>query len=86
MDRGGQTHYYHGNALWSAHALTDSGGNVVERYTYDVYGQVTAVDPGYNPVPLNAWARPTAPSGTRALHRPPIGRGNWPLLLSREVL
>src|SRR6266446_6893884 len=41
MDRAGQTYYYHANDLWSPYALTDSAGNVAERYTYDVYGCVT---------------------------------------------
>jgi uncharacterized protein RhaS with RHS repeats len=33
------TVYYHHDGLGSTVALTDSTGNVVESYTYDVYGQ-----------------------------------------------
>lgn len=39
MDRGGATYYYHTNALGSIVALTDAGGNIVEHYRYDAYGQ-----------------------------------------------
>jgi RHS repeat-associated protein len=64
MDRGGQTYYYHQNALWSPLALTDTNGNPVERYTYDVYGQVTVLDGSYNPLPLNAWGTPHSAVGS----------------------
>lgn len=55
MNRGGQSYYYHQNALWSPLALTDSSGNVVERYTYDVYGPVVILDATYHQLPLNSW-------------------------------
>jgi RHS repeat-associated protein len=58
MDRGGQTYYYHPDALWNVTALTDSSGNVAERYTYDAYGGVTVLDQNYNPLPLNPWGTP----------------------------
>jgi len=58
MNRAGQTYYYHQNALWSPHALSDSTGSVAERYTYDPYGYVTVLDAGYNPLALNAWGTP----------------------------
>lgn len=35
------TTFYHRDALGSTIALTDSGGNVVERYSYDVFGAPT---------------------------------------------
>jgi RHS repeat-associated protein len=41
MDRGGQTYYYHQNALWSVEAITDSTASVVERDAYDAYGSPT---------------------------------------------
>jgi RHS repeat-associated protein len=41
MDRGGQTYYYHQNALWSAEVLTNSVANAVESYAYDAYGSLT---------------------------------------------
>ena len=63
MDRGGSTYYYHQNASWSPHALTDSAGNPVERYTYDVYGAVSVMDANYNPIPANPWGTPHSPQG-----------------------
>ena len=36
--------YYHANHLYSVAALTDSAGNVVERYRYDAYGDMTVED------------------------------------------
>lgn len=58
MNRGGETYYYHPNSLWSVEALSDSSGNVAERYTYDAYGSVTVYDGSYNPIPLNTWGTP----------------------------
>ncbi|MSU59998.1 MAG: PEP-CTERM sorting domain-containing protein [Pedosphaera sp.] len=58
MDRGGSTYYYHQNSLWSPSALSDSSGNVAERYTYDVYGCVTVLNAGYAPIAPNAWGTP----------------------------
>jgi RHS repeat-associated protein len=58
MDRPGQTYYYHQNAMWSPLALTDASGNVVERYAYDVYGNVSILDPSYSPLPPNSWGTP----------------------------
>jgi RHS repeat-associated protein len=43
MDRGGQTYYYHQNALWSVEAITDSTASVVERDAYDAYGALTTL-------------------------------------------
>jgi len=63
MDRGGDSYYYHANSLGSPEALTDPTGNVVERYSYDAYGEVTVLDASYNPLPLNAWGTPHSPVG-----------------------
>jgi RHS repeat-associated protein len=38
------TYYYHFDALGSVTALTNSSGNTVEVYDYDVYGRVGATD------------------------------------------
>jgi RHS repeat-associated protein len=46
MTRAGATFYYHQNSLWSVLALTDSTGEAVEGYSYDVYGYQTLVLPG----------------------------------------
>jgi len=58
MDRGGQVFYYHQNALWSPHALTESSGAAAERYSYDAYGGVIVMDASYAPLALNAWGTP----------------------------
>jgi RHS repeat-associated protein len=50
MDRASQTYYYHQNALFSVHALTDSTGKTVEGYQYDAYGCQTLITPGSNGV------------------------------------
>ncbi len=44
MDRAGSRYYYHQNTLYSTAALTDELGNVVERYSYDIYGTPTFED------------------------------------------
>jgi RHS repeat-associated protein len=48
MDRGGQTLYYHHDALWSVHALSNASGVLVEGYRYDAYGYQTVFTPGAN--------------------------------------
>jgi len=48
LDRaGGQRYFYHQNTLESVYALTDTGGNVVEGYRYDAYGQQTVLQPDF---------------------------------------
>jgi RHS repeat-associated protein len=44
MEQGGNTYYYHRDALGSVTEVTDGSGNLVERYAYDVYGAVTIFD------------------------------------------
>ncbi len=41
--RGG-TYYYHTNNMFNVRALTDSSGDVVERYRYTAYGEPTIYD------------------------------------------
>ncbi len=41
------TYYYHFDALGSVVALTNSSGNTVEVYEYDVYGRLGASDPNH---------------------------------------
>jgi RHS repeat-associated protein len=55
MDRGGQTYYYHENALGSEAAITDSTGASVERYAYDAYGSPSVTTGAGVPVAPNAW-------------------------------
>jgi len=52
MVRDGQSYYYHADGLGSVVAISDSAQNVVERYSYDAFGMVTASDPGFD----NAYA------------------------------
>ena len=63
MNRGGQTYYYHQNALWSATALTDSAAVPTERYTFDAYGCAAISDGTGTPVTLNAWGTPHSALG-----------------------
>lgn len=44
MERGGTRYYYHANVLGSITQVTNSSGNVVEKYSYDVYGKPTIKD------------------------------------------
>jgi RHS repeat-associated protein len=44
MQRGGTDFYYHGDEQHSVVAVTDAGGNVVERYAYEDYGTPTVFD------------------------------------------
>jgi RHS repeat-associated protein len=63
MDRGGQTYYYHQNALWSVEAATNSAASTIERYSYDTYGLVTITDSAFNPIPQNVWGTPHSAIG-----------------------
>jgi RHS repeat-associated protein len=63
MSRGGQTYYYHQNALWSVEAVTNSAGAPVERYAYDAYGFPTITTGTGTPVPLNSWGSPHSAIG-----------------------
>jgi len=47
MERDSQTNYYHRDALGSITEVSNSSGSIVERYEYDVYGQVTIFDGSY---------------------------------------
>jgi RHS repeat-associated protein len=40
-------HFYHTNSLGSVVALTDTSGQVAERYKYDAYGKPTIMDPTF---------------------------------------
>lgn len=40
QDRSGNTSYYLADGQGSTRALTDSAGNVTDRYSYDAYGSV----------------------------------------------
>jgi RHS repeat-associated protein len=63
MDLGGNTYYYHQNALWSVEAITDSSAAPVERYAYDAYGLVTVTNGTGVPVSPNSWGTPHSAIG-----------------------
>ena len=48
MESGGKQYYYNFDALGSVTELTDSGGNIVESYEYDVYGKPVIRDANGN--------------------------------------
>ncbi|MBV1928596.1 MAG: hypothetical protein KUG81_03690 [Gammaproteobacteria bacterium] len=49
MERAGNRYYYHSDPNGSVIAVTDSSGTVVERYTYDPFGEVTSASIVGNP-------------------------------------
>ena len=44
MKKGTNKYYYHFDSIGSVTALTDSNGNIIERYSYDVYGNFVIKD------------------------------------------
>ncbi len=44
MDNGGNQYFYHFDGLGSVTEMTDSGGAVVEKYAYNVYGKIQITD------------------------------------------
>jgi YD repeat-containing protein len=49
MSRSGQTYYFHADELGNVLDLTDTNGNVTERYDYDDYGQPQFLSASGNP-------------------------------------
>jgi RHS repeat-associated protein len=45
---GGQPYYYHTDGLGSIVAITDASGNIVQRYSYEAFGQLTAEYPSFD--------------------------------------
>lgn len=43
----GIKYFYHADGLGSIVAITDSAGSVVNRYSYESFGMVTATDPTF---------------------------------------
>jgi RHS repeat-associated protein len=52
---GSAIYYYHTNNMYNVRALTDSSGNVVERYRYSAYGAVTIFDDQGNQIARSAY-------------------------------
>jgi RHS repeat-associated protein len=65
MQRGGQTYYYHHNALGSVTHVTNTAGAIVEQYEYDAYGQVSFFTGAYAPLTASAIGNPVLFTGQR---------------------
>lgn len=65
MERGGQTYYYHRDALGSVTELSNSTGAIIERYEYDVYGEVTIYDASDTVLTSSAIGNPYMFTGRR---------------------
>ena len=48
MDNGGNQYFYHFDGLGSVTEMTDSGGAVIEKYAYNVYGKIRITDASDN--------------------------------------
>ncbi len=59
------TYYYHTNNLYNVRALTDSNGDVVERYRYTAYGEPTILDDQGNERQRSAVGNPYMFQGRR---------------------
>jgi RHS repeat-associated protein len=57
--------HYLRDVLGNVVALTDAGGNVVERYRYDAYGTTHIYNVGGTPLPTSAYGNPYAYTGQR---------------------
>ncbi len=92
MIRGGQTYYYHADALGTITHLTKSSGAIAQRYDYDSFGNITSQS-GTITQPYTftsrEWDAETGLYYYRArYYDPTIGRflSEDPLLLPRGVL
>lgn len=54
MRRGGENYFYHADDLHNVMAVTDGGGNAVERYEYGDYGTPEIFDAGGTPLTASA--------------------------------
>jgi RHS repeat-associated protein len=58
--------WQHANHLYSVAALTDANANLVERYTYDAYGNLTILDPAGTTVrTVSSYGNPYTFTGRR---------------------
>jgi len=86
MERSGATYTYLRDALGSVTEVTDSGGTLIERYEYDVFGAPRIFDSAGNPLSASAIGNPYLFTGRRydpesgnydyraRVYRPAIGR------------
>jgi RHS repeat-associated protein len=61
----GAIYYYHYDGLGSVVALSDGAGDIVERYTYDVFGESTIYDSNNSVVSVSSVANPYFFTGRR---------------------
>jgi RHS repeat-associated protein len=57
--------YYHYDGLGSVVALSDGAGDIVERYTYDVFGEATILAPNGEPRTISSYGNPYMFTGRR---------------------
>ncbi len=65
MQRGGQTYFYHQNALGSVTQITNTAGVIVEQYEYDAYGQFSIFNGAYAPLTASVIGNPVLFTGQR---------------------
>lgn len=65
MQRGGQTYFYHHNALGSVTQITNATGGIVEQYEYDAYGHTSFFNGVYAPLTTTAIGNPVLFTGQR---------------------
>jgi len=61
----GAIYYYHYDGLGSVVALSDGAGDIVERYTYDVFGEATILAPNGEPRTISSYGNPYMFTGRR---------------------
>lgn len=65
LERGGNTHYYHRDALGNVTEISSDTGVLLERYEYDIYGQVTIYNATDTPIAESALGNPYLFTGRR---------------------
>ena len=58
MERGGKLYYYHLDALGNVTEVSDESGALVERYTYEAFGQVSIFDGSGNSLSASGIGNP----------------------------
>jgi len=62
---GNAVYYYHFDGLGSVAALSNNSGEIVERYSYDVFGRATIRDPGHGTRETSLYDNPYFFTGRR---------------------
>jgi len=79
-----EDYYYAHDHLYSVVALTDDGGDVVERYEYDAYGKVQILSTNYEPRTTSLYGNPYTFTGRR-LDALDLDGSNVPQLLKYHL-